>query len=1036
MKPMKNATNPLQGDIGDSLPTSQAFQNPGLPQSFPGDAGEPIGVPLERPMDQVTVPVSEVTTEADTEIEGKEEDKVVTPKYSKFDSAAAASHNYLVNKAERFAAGYYRDLDNTVDSEFRVQEAIDNVDFALDYKDRDYLFKANNLDNFNERLEIVKTERAFAKVQAANPKVSMAVGFLDPVGMLTPIAVKVMPLYKFGSAVPVVASGSIMGTVGAIGAVFDDKPMTDKDIAYSAFMSALMGVGFYKLGTPILPRYNHIPHAPQSATATQSATAPQVTNTPQTPLSAKEANQVTDNLVNSTARRVEWSTHKTIREHGENGKATADTLFDNVHGENHGDSIESIKIADTNELTLNHLHPIEDSIRSYIKETTGMGWLGQLVKPKAYRQAQKDLEEEVISIMLNREAAAAGRPEPFPKQYDPKIVEIADKIDAMNAKAVDIMKARGVHGSETLQHTPGYLHRRYDMSSMMEFYNRMSRLGKTTDEAKEILANIFANSLLSKTTGKALPKESALAISRTMIDRQFIAMRMEDISAFSHKVTNLAANTANTLRKNGVKQSVVEEVEQAMLAHADQVGTANYLKDRLDFDYSKTWIDSEGRVWGVYDFLDKNLTTNLDFYARKVGVDTAFAAKNIKTASDFAQFRKQFMDGVKGTAKQVEEAAKDFDQAVGFLRGEPTGVEVHPFFRNLGALNRSVSLGGAGLWQIGDTATMLVREGGLSILTLAKRSMPGFRNLIRPSKSEARDIDMILTAHHLQGNRIRPFIERWEDYFAMGVENNPMGHVSLSLQHAQNLTPFINAQRYIQHGQAKLAALTMINKIGRAAKGDKKHMDHLIKNGLRESDIRAIESQIEKHGMNVDTWDSGVWQTVSPSLYRYMDNTIINPRQGDTPMFLYSSPLGKFLGQFRSFVASAHNKSLVQTLSTGGLGGLGMLLMWQVPLNYMAVQAREVTSGNGLMGEKKAVMKAISYSGGVGLFSDAFSIMTGQSNEIGVPGMIPIDRAAKLLQGVANLDAKKSIKAAVGLTPVIGGIPITNALVKAATEDK
>lgn len=1018
--------NPFSVEPGDSLKTPQPFTNPGLPSSFDealGFSGEAIVEPS-----QATTPLSEITTDADREIESNVNTKVTTPKYGMLDTASAATHNFFTDKISRYVEGYYRDLNNYKDPDFKPQEAIDNVDIPLDFKDRNYLFEAGNLDNFHERLDRVRVEHDVAKVIESHPGVNFAVSWLDPMVLAVPAAINVMPLYKFGTWAPVVASAGVMGAYGAASVAMDDRPMTEKDIAYSALIHAAMGAALINFGMEVMPNGMPVPF--------KGARAPKI---PQVQAKAglateKEVADVTDNIINSTSRRLEWSTHKTLRQHGEKGKVTADTLFDNVHGENHGDSIESIKIADTNELTLPYVHAVEDSIRSYIKETTGMGWMGQLLKPMKYRQAQRDIEEQIMQEMLNREAKAANRGMPFPPTQNKKILEMADKIDEMNAKAVDLMKMRGVHGSEDLQHTPGYLHRRYDMTAMMEFYNKMARLGKTTDEAKEIMSNLIATSMRSKTTGQPMPREAALAIARTMVERQFIAMRREDISAFSNKVTNLAANTANTLRKNGVKESTVKEVEQAMMAHADEAGTANYLKDRLDFDYNTSWIDPSGKTWSVYDFLDKNLVTNLDFYARKVGVDTAFAAKGIKTASDLSKFRKEFMDGVKGTAKEVEEASKDFDQAVGYLRGDPTGVEVHPFFRNLGALNRSVSLGGAGLWQIGDTATMIAREGAASILTLAKRSMPGFRNLIRPSKSEARDIDMILTAHHMQGNRIRPFIERWEDYFAMGLDKSPASAVTLSLQHAQNLTPFVNAQRYIQHGQAKLAALTMINKIGRAAKGDQKHMDHLIKNGLDKNDIIAIENQIEKHGMNVDTWDTGVWQKVSPSLYRYIDNTIINPRQGDTPMFLYSSPLGKFLGQFRSFIASAHNKSLVQTLSTRGLGGLSMLLMWQIPLNYLAVQAREVTAGNEFMPEKKAIMKSVSYSGGIGLLSDAFSIITGQSNEMGVPGMIPVDRSAQLLQGVTNLDAKKSLKAAIGLTPVIGGIPITKGLVNIVTE--
>ena len=83
--------------------------------------------------------------------------------------------------------------------------------------------------------------------------------------------------------------------------------------------------------------------------------------------------------------------------------------------------------------------------------------------------------------------------------------------------------------------------------------------------------------------------------------------------------------------------------------------------------------------------------------------------------------------------------------------------------------------------------------------------------------------------------------------------------------------------------------------------------------------------------------------------------------------------------------------------------------------------------------------KTVGQMGGLGLISEPLKIIMGESNSVGAPGLIAIDRAARIPGAVSSWasegDPSKAASLGVSLFPVVHSIPFVNALAHRIKED-
>jgi hypothetical protein len=264
-------------------------------------------------------------------------------------------------------------------------------------------------------------------------------------------------------------------------------------------------------------------------------------------------------------------------------------------------------------------------------------------------------------------------------------------------------------------------------------------------------------------------------------------------------------------------------------------------------------------------------------------------------------------------------------------------------------------------------------------------------------------------------------LQRFEDNFEMSIGDN----VQATLQQGRQLVPFVNGMAYVHHFAAKTTAGLIVDTLQRAAKGDLKAAATLSRYGLDLTLHPSVAQDIAQHGFSTTKWSDETMSAVLGPAVKMMDESVLRTRMGELPHFAVASTLGKFLFTFRSFILGAHNKLMGNTLVQDGWAGLGLLVLHQMPAAMLTAKAQSLLQGKELEDEA-LVQKALSQVGAFGMFSELVGIATGQRNEVGVPGMIGLDRVVGLggsiLQG--DVGAKKFLDA----TPVIAVSPIVKAL--------
>jgi hypothetical protein len=144
------------------------------------------------------------------------------------------------------------------------------------------------------------------------------------------------------------------------------------------------------------------------------------------------------------------------------------------------------------------------------------------------------------------------------------------------------------------------------------------------------------------------------------------------------------------------------------------------------------------------------------------------------------------------------------------------------------------------------------------------------------------------------------------------------------------------------------------------------------------------------------------------------------------PAFAAFDNVGKFVFTYRSFVLIAHNKLLAGKLSRNDAAGIGLIMMYQMPLAMLAVQAQSVVRGDGTMSEKDMVGRAVGQMGGLGLFSEPWRWASGESNSFGSPGLIAADRAIKGASALMQGNVGTAAQTATTMIPVLATNPIWN----------
>lgn len=715
--------------------------------------------------------------------------------------------------------------------------------------------------------------------------------------------------------------------------------------------------------------------------------------------------------------KLQWNIRKSMASFGETGRKIADLLFDN-NSDLGTHSMESHRWSIRQELT-GLQRQWEDTLRESMA-TEGAGILKRITSPRQAAAKQAEIEQQVQREMFRREQFnRQGLPTHDPSV--PKhITQMADQLDAVHALALKELKAAGVEGAEDLVAKAGWHHRRWSSTKIDDAIEKFKQSGLTEDAARMKIGDMVGLSI--RRASPRMDMETARDIGHVIINRALRKGYFEDnIMSGGHSAGELA-QIRDMLKSEGVTGARAERIMDALRTSTDEQGKAGFMKHRMDLDYkASTFVN--GQQISVMDLIDTQMTRNVDQYLDQVSTQAAMARKGIRSQSQLDDLRNELAhslpEGKRG------EAVKLFDQIMDHFYGRPSGQEMNKHMRNMGVYGRMIALANSGLWQTTEYATMMAKYGMLKTAKYALKEMPLIRTVLKDAKANpgvGRQLHDLLTQHSEQNVRIRPFTNRFEDGFEYGAGDT----ATLLGQTGGQLVPYVNAMKYIHTHQARMASNLVIDRLSMASKGNAKALAALEKYGLGSQVMDKLKAQINAHGHNVDAWDDGVWAAVRPAFGKMMDEAVLHARLGDMPAFAMFDNVGKFLFTYRSFMLTAHNKILAGGLARDGMGPTALIMAYQFPLAAMAVQAQSLMQGKGVLSEQEMAAKAMGQMGGLGFGAEIAGVASGQKGVFGSPGLIPVDRAYKLVGSALQGKFEQTAGTAAQMIPIISLTPARN----------
>ena len=869
--------------------------------------------------------------------------------------------------------------------DFSLKEYVDELPMVLNDDEKDYMQGARSPEEAKYKTEIITERRAAAQAMGDSPIAAMAASMADPsYFVLTPAASVVGRMAK-GAMAGRAVSAAVAGAGGAGVTLAGEGPISEADLIVNVLANASIAGLTFRPGKGMVKADPDFPDAELQRTLT----------TPQAVDAVDNVARV-DNALKTRAQQLgegmQWNMRKTMASFGAEGKKIADLLFDN-NSDLSVNSVEAHRAAVRSDLT-SLQRGYEDLMRSAVAED-GYGTFKSLIFNKQASQAQAAIERDVqLELMRREQLTRQGRPVGY-ADVPPRIKAMADQLDNLHSTALKELKAAGVEGADELVSKAGWHHRKWSSGKIDDAIKKFEAHGLNPTQAEEKIKQLVG---LSVRRANNMDQELARDIGGAIVNRALRKGYFED-AMLSPTTAGERAALRDMLTNEQLPKPRVDRIMKFFEGTTDEAGKAGFMKHRVDLDYRAVTHLPDGTAIRITDLIDNRLSTTVDQYLDHVSTQVALARKGLRKPSDIDDLREALMRDIKDEGKRAE--AKDlFDNVLNQFHGRPSGQKVNRHMRMMQQYGRMIALSNSGLWQVTEYATILGKYGLVKTMKNAMKELPVIRDMmgsVHSDKGMARSLRNVLAEHSDNNVRLRPFLNRFEDNFEIGVKDSAM----LGLQKANELVPYINMMKYVHGHQAKLASNLILDRLEMASKGHAKARAALAKYGIGSQVMDKLSDQMKAHKWDIDKWDDGVWREVRPAFAKMMDEAVLHGRLGDVPAFAAFDNVGKFMFTYRSFMLNAHNKVLAGGIARDGAAPTTLMLMYQMPLAMLAVQAQAGLQGKTLK-DGDLYEKALGQMGGLGIGAEIAGILSGQRRSFGAPALIPLDKAYQALGSTAQ----------------------------------
>lgn len=391
------------------------------------------------------------------------------------------------------------------------------------------------------------------------------------------------------------------------------------------------------------------------------------------------------------------------------------------------------------------------------------------------------------------------------------------------------------------------------------------------------------------------------------------------------------------------------------------------------------------------EFLENDIETVAEYYVRstapQIEMTKKFGDRDLKGAladidNDYDNLIEKSPSKAKKLNDERDRVKKDLEAMRDMLYGtygqpaDPTSfiMRSSKAIRNLQFLSK---LGGMAVSSIPDLARPIMVH-GLAKNAKAFASLVKSPKLAKMAMGEARKNAAIFEI--IQSTRANAIADIGDMYkqgskFEKSLEgmSNTFGAVSLMSPWNQLLKQWSG---FVSSDSMMRSIVDWSN--GSISNGDMRKLAQL---GIGKNDAELIAEQIKKHSdtgdlwlPNADAWDKPARDIFRSALTKDVDSTIITPGVGDKPLWM-STPTGKMIGQFKSFVFASHGRMLVAGLQQRDAAFYNGLMV-SVALGAMTYSVKELSRGKEPdTSPQKMLGEAVNYSGVFALMAEVNGIV-------------------------------------------------------------
>lgn len=667
------------------------------------------------------------------------------------------------------------------------------------------------------------------------------------------------------------------------------------------------------------------------------------------------------------------------------------------------------------------------------------------VKKEQYREFDKAVRFE----MENRYHDGKGDP-----NAHPAVKEMADQLDLMHARAVEIQQGRAgetaVAGSENLQPKSGYYSRRWSGEQIRKYkeadivnalktaYTKLLPAGSVVDP--DIIHSIVKSIV---TRSKALDEG---------IDTNLVGLLRDNGKEFLR----------STLKNNHLSDDQIESIITAFVGNAAERSKPGFLKDRIELDMR---IPIPGTKDTLLDLLEPDMYKSIHQYTRKVAGTSAMARQGYQLG-DITTIREAIKDEMVQNGMDVKDQRIDdiLDTAFSYFGAGPVGGGVDPLLLSAMRLTRQSLLGSLGLTQLtelGNIISMVGVEAAMKHFpSELKAAISGKKT---PLVQELHDAFIFLDRDHvLYDDELAldivgkstivqsEFADGAHKMLAFG--DKIAGYTSMFYQamtFSQRLAlAGVNSKLYSVLSQGALDAGTSRRLLDLGLDEDMANtIQKYINKGVIRFDKAGVYTDVNTKlttdlTMGFDNWTPKDLQNYKLAMNQFVAKAVQKNLPGENPYWV-TKQMGQFVTQLRVFPMLAGQKQFLRNMRHADSTTVGAL-MWNLAIAGIIYSVSETIKGRGdELSPSKIAKGAINYSpttGWMPMVTDPLAEIMGleglKMNKYGPPGratdgIIPVPPAIPTLNRVLHLPGAaigsldgvdRNEASSLAATPIVGSM--------------